>query len=382
MRKTSARWSNSCRIHVLMILRSSQRSSRARRLGLPLCAVLLFGLAGEQAAEAQTTPSAEDKAGARATAERATAAFKDGRYAEAIDLFQRAEALFHAPTHVLMMARSYAASGKLVLAKESYLAVTREELAPKAPPAFKKAQNEAEKELKDLEPRIPSLEVSAALAGGKKADTKNLVITMDGKPVPAALIGIPKPADPGAHVLVATADGFASPEKTITLKEGEKATLVLELSPAKVVKNDAPAGGTNPTMLPVQPAPETPDTPAGKTSGLRYAGIGLMGAGVVGLGVGGVFMGLSFSKRADADAAFNACGAGCFGPDADQVRAIDADANQKGNIAIIGLAAGGALAATGVVLFVMGGQKGKANAPAAMVTPYVGPTGGGFVGRF
>lgn len=357
-------------------------STRTRAAFLLLPAFLAFAtlLTGEGLAQAEPTASAEDKAGARAAAERGTAAFKEGRYADAIDLFQRAEALFHAPTHVLMMARAYAALGKLVVAKESYLAITREELAPKAPAAFKKAKAEAEKELKDLEPRIPSLEVSAKRQSGAEP-LKNLVVTMDGKPVPAALIGIPRPTDPGAHTLAATADGLAAKEQSLSLKEGETKTLVLELSPATVAQADTGPKPTTPEANP-SPAPDQSDTPKTKTSTLRYAGIGLMGLGVVGLGVGGVFAGLSFSKRADADAAFEACGAGCFGPEADKVRAIDEDANQKGNLAIVGFAAGGALAGVGIALFVLGGRSSKTSTSTALVMPYATSRGAGVWGQF
>src|SRR6185436_886891 len=134
-------------------------------------------------ARAQSTP--EQKAGARAAAEQGSAEFKAGQYQSAMDLFQRAESLFHAPTHLLMIARTHNALGQLVLAKESYLKVIHEDLPAGASPAFKKAQADAAKELKALEPRIPTIAVSA-----DKPPAKNLTITMDGKPVPAALVGI------------------------------------------------------------------------------------------------------------------------------------------------------------------------------------------------
>src|SRR5689334_5506941 len=107
--------------------RSTERPrARALALGFAFAASLAVALHAPDTL-AQSTASAEAKAGARAAAERGTIAFQEGRFADAIDLYQRAESLFHAPTHVLMLARSYAALGKLVLAKESYLAITREE---------------------------------------------------------------------------------------------------------------------------------------------------------------------------------------------------------------------------------------------------------------
>src|SRR6185436_9178917 len=84
-------------------------------------------------AQAQTD---EDKAAARALATQAAQAFSAGKHAEAIDLVTRAEAIVHAPTHLLLMARAQVGLGKLVAAKETYLKILREELAANASPAF------------------------------------------------------------------------------------------------------------------------------------------------------------------------------------------------------------------------------------------------------
>ncbi|MDI1482511.1 hypothetical protein [Polyangium sp. y55x31] len=316
--------------------------------------------------------NAEAKAGARAATEKGTAAFKESRYDEAVDMFLRAEALFHAPTHVLMLARSYVALGKLVLAKEAYLSVVREVLGPKAPAAFKLAKVDAEKELAELSPRIPSLQVSTT------PEAKNVVVTVDEKPLPAALLGIPSPIDPGTHLLRATAEGMAAPEKSVTIKEGDKAAVVLELAP---VANAEPITPAQPPVGPTVPGDGREQSP-GKTSPGRIAGVVLMGLGVAGLGAFGVFGGLSLAKRAEADEAFDACGVGCWGAPADAVRALDDDANKKGTIGIVGLAAGGALAITGVVLFVVSKPSPRKAPAKAHVTPWIGPRGGGVVGRF
>src|SRR5262245_25358178 len=98
-------------------------------------------------------PTLEEKAGARAAAEQGNSAFKAGKYAEALDLFHRAETLVHAPTHLLMIARTHAALGQLVAAKEAFLQVGRDALGASAPAAFKKAQADAKTELAALDPR-------------------------------------------------------------------------------------------------------------------------------------------------------------------------------------------------------------------------------------
>src|SRR5689334_17771387 len=93
----------------------------------------------------------DQKAGARAAADAGGDAFDAGKYAEAADLFERAERLMHAPPHLLYAARAHVKLGHLVEAREHYLALTREQLAPGAPRVFRDAQQMGEKELADVE---------------------------------------------------------------------------------------------------------------------------------------------------------------------------------------------------------------------------------------
>ncbi len=337
--------------------------------GVILGALLSVGLS---AREGHADPSAEDKAGARAAAERGGAEFKAAHFKEPLDLFLRAESLIHPPTHVLMIARTQAALGDIVVAKESYLKITREIMASSGPRAFMDAAASAQKELKELEPKIPSIQVTVTGA----AAPKSLVVLMDDKPVPAALVGIPRPVNPGRHAFSATATGFAAPEKSLTVKEGEAQSLVLELIPATIV-----ASTSAQPLEPTPPGAADPVKPGPKTSRARYVGVGMMGVGFVGMVVGGVFGGLFASKRAEATRAFDKCGPGCTGAPSVAVRALDDDANGKGTISVIGLAAGGALAIGGTVLFVMNRPK-AVPAPAAGVMPWIGPGSAGVSGTF
>ena len=301
--------------------------------------LLLMGLA--RPAYAQT---AEAKAGARAAATQGLDAFAAKRYGEALDLFTRAESLMHAPTHVLMIARAQAALGRLVRARESYVALGRETLAANAPPAFKQAQADGKKELEALEPRVPSIDVKLSDPAAK------VTITMDGEPLPAALVGIPHPVDPGEHVLKAQGDKHVSDEKSVRVEEGGHVVVVLQLRPSA----DATTGPATPppSTAPVQDKPEQGPPPGRGLAIAGYVGIGL---GVVGVGLGAVFTGLGFAKRGEADDAYTACGAVCVdgSPGAENVKSLDDDANTKQTIGLVGLIAGGALAATGVTLLVL-----------------------------
>src|ERR1700678_2428558 len=70
-----------------------------------------------------------------------------GHFAEALDKFQRAQQVFHAPTNLLRIAECDAALGRLVESAEAYREVARTSLASDAPPAFQAAVEQARAEL-------------------------------------------------------------------------------------------------------------------------------------------------------------------------------------------------------------------------------------------
>src|SRR6187397_1022213 len=162
----------------------------------------------------------EEIAGARSAATQAVKAYEAGDYSQALDLFQRAESLVHAPPPVLFMARAHEKLGHLVTARELYNKIIRESLPASAPQAFRDAQTAAEEEIKSVEPRLARLTVSVIVPEGVVP-----VVTMDGKDVPAALLGVPRPVDPGEHLVEAKAEGYLTrPQKTV-LTEGGVGTL-------------------------------------------------------------------------------------------------------------------------------------------------------------
>jgi len=64
------------------------------------------------AAQAQEGADDENRAAARSAAVAGATAMNEGRFAEAADLFTRAEALVHAPTHLLYLARTQVKLGR------------------------------------------------------------------------------------------------------------------------------------------------------------------------------------------------------------------------------------------------------------------------------
>ena len=169
--------------------------------------------------------SEEERAGARAAATEGAQAFRDQKWADAADLFTRAESLMHAPPHLLYLARAQVKLGQFVKAQENYNKIIRENLAGNAPKVFHDAQTEAAKEIKDAESHIAYIKATV------KGEAKNLRVTMDGAPVPNALLGVQRPVDPGEHKFQASGEGMTSDVIAVTVKEGGRQAIEIVLKP-------------------------------------------------------------------------------------------------------------------------------------------------------
>jgi len=255
-------------------------------------------------------------------------AVEAGRPAEGLPLLLEAESLFHAPTHLLYIARAQAATGKLIDARSTYEKLATEKLPPKASKPFQEAQATAKAELPKITDRIPKLvvRVEPAAAG--------LDVTLDGATLPRAL-GEPIEIDPGAHTVVARAPGYLDATVTVTAPEARETVVSVKLSP--VAKGqDAPSTPTEPD----EPGPD----------GMRIASITLMAVGGAGLVAGGALGIVSLLKTSDANDKFETCGLPCKS----EIDDLDSEAATLGTASIIGLAAGGAVLGTGLVLYFVG----------------------------
>lgn len=245
-----------------------------RNVGKPLGAAGIAALAlsallyWSPSARAQ---SAADKATARATASEGIKLFNAGDYAAALDRLKRAQALYDAPPHLLYMARAQIKLGQLVEASENYQLLVRYDLGAAPPPAFTNAVEEGRKELAALEPKIPTLKVLVT-----PEDIESLELSIDGRSVSTAVVGLNRPINPGDHTVVAQAPGYITVEDQVTLEEGqaEEVGLVLELDPNAPV---APVtGGAEDTDEPKKEEPEGKPGLVGVLVGLR------LGAGIPG----------------------------------------------------------------------------------------------------
>ena len=121
----------------------------------------------QRAAAAPSDSDDDNRDKARALAEQAGDALDARNFSQAIELVTQAEALYHAPTHLIIAAEAHEGMGALVEAAELYERIAAEPLPAGSPPAFKSAQNQAIERVRALIARIPSLlvRVSPASAG-------------------------------------------------------------------------------------------------------------------------------------------------------------------------------------------------------------------------
>jgi hypothetical protein len=295
-------------------------------------------------------------------------------------MFTRAESLVHSPVHLLYLARSYEKLGALVKAHEAYLKIVNEELSASATTPMRQAKADAEKENAALEPRIPYVSVVVQGAGPKP-----VTVSMDGVQVPSALVGVPRPVDPGEHRFEAVAEGMESAVSSIAVREAGSETVVLTLHAAPA--GAAPATAAPPAGFPVgyapgvQPQNGQPASADAKHGPSPFTWVAF-GVGAAGLAVGTVFAIKESSKVSQAD---DICKPGQCASTDDQHRAeaLDDQARSARTMSIVGFVVGGVGVATGVALLVLTPHRESASAAYAPgVTPWVGLGSAGVSGRF
>ncbi len=307
-------------------------------------------------ASAQASKSVADRATARALAHEGYEAQQQGRYALAADRFERAEALVHAPTLLLGLARAQVGLGKLVEANETYRRILREPLAKGAPGPFVKAVEDAGHEDADLAARLAW--VTLVVIGPPSSQ-----VLLDDTAVPPAAQGVRSACNPGAHTLKASADGFAAAQQSFAIGEGVERTVSLTLEPLPpppVVASAAPA---------TPRTSEPPRAPDRSSSFQTTAGFTALGIGIAGLGVGGVAGVLVLNRRATlSDSCPNGSCSPQFAGDVDRYRTL-------ANIATAATIIGATGTAAGVLLLLTSPKERP-------VQVYAGALNAGIAGRF
>jgi hypothetical protein len=278
-----------------------------------------------------TAVRAEDDAAtrqaARKLAEDGVAALQNGDAATAVQKLEKAQQMLKAPSIALWSARALRKRGHLVEAAERLREALR---LPSTGDAAvqEQAKREAETELAELTPRIPVLVIQI-----EGEEPQRVSVTLDGAPVPSALLGEERPINPGPHRVIATR-GSEQTSADVTLAEAER-------QEAKLTFN-AVTSTAKPVVVFSPPASETERAP---DRTLAYVALG---AGAAGLVLGGVTGALAIGKKSSLDDNPACQSDRCTRAAEDDVKSL----RLFRTVSTIGFVAGGVLAATGVVLLV------------------------------
>jgi hypothetical protein len=285
-----------------------------------------------------------------------------GNAQAAAEKLRAADALLHAPITGLELGRTYLLLGKLVEAREAFLAVERSQVIAAETAKSAAARAECAKLADQVRPKIPSLVIKVT---GVPVDT--LAVTIDGSAIPSEVLAAPRLVNPGTHSVVATSTTGGHAETSVDLKEGETKDVVLKI---------AFEGGRSPTQAPAPeaPAPAIPPDTQSTThwSPLVYAGIGLAGLGVV---VGGVTGALAISKASSIKSS-------CDGNRCPTSVGSDLNSDMTlGNVSTVSFAVAGVGAAVGVVGLLLSHRQ-PSTTNSATISPWIGPASGGIRGSF
>ncbi|MCK6589168.1 MAG: tetratricopeptide repeat protein [Polyangiaceae bacterium] len=321
---------------------------------------------------------AQQQADAKARLEEGKAAAAEGRHADAVKLFKRADELDPKPETKFEMAKSLAADKKLIEASKLLNEILG---ATPAPPWSVK--NPAQKMLTEVEQKIPWIQIK--VIGPDQSLTST---TIAGKEVDAES---EIPWNPGEYVVAGDADGYKPAEQKITLEEGEHEVVELELERlGGPRKKPPPAAPTATAPAPDTTGPDTvtkpPVTGGGGGGGDITSGPFFIpmvvggGLGVVGIGVGTAFGIMALNSTASIeDCKKNVC------PDTSRNRRAKEDALFQGNVSTIAFIAGGvgiAAGATMLVLQLTTSSKPPPPKTTGFVRPYVGAGEAGVFGTF
>jgi hypothetical protein len=332
---------------------------RRRRQGLRWLALVALMVPGSAHAQLDA-----DKATARRLGQQGEAALQAGDWKLAEDDFRRGDALYHAPSLLLGLARAENRQGKVLESWENYHRIIEENVTTS--PVFAKALADAKAEMPAVEARRSRLTIT--VTGSDVART-----SLDGLPLKPESLGIERFTNPGPHTVTVTAPGFRSVTRPLEVAEGKAATMAIALErdtslPPAIVPVGPPMGETAPapTTEPVSPNP-----PRGRSLQwtLGVAALGLGGAAVV----TGIVTGIM--AVSDHSALSTPCRSGtCPASSQSELSSY----HTVGAVSTIGFVVGGAALAGGMILILTGPKaKGVASAtvPSLMLDVGLGTVG-------
>ncbi len=343
------------------------RIGRGAWIAVLLCAVsLLMASIGDSAYGGE--PSAADRETARTLMAQGRARRDKKDLKAALESFQAADTLVHAPTTALELGKTQMALGMLLEAKDSFMRVVRSQQPGESEP-FKKARKEAETYIPQLDERIPAARLQLKGVPADRAAT----VQIDSIDVPATSLVAPRRLNPGHHTTTATV-GAADRKQQFDLAEKETKDVVLDFTGADFGPGPSQGGaGPEPTTQPVPSGTETPVNPP-KSYTLAYVGFSVAAAGLI---LGGVTGGLALSHKNNATPSCD--GNRCPPSVHDEVDS----AKSMATISTIGFVVGGVGAAVGLAGLIWPSSASASTQSArARIHPVLYPTGAGVVGCF
>jgi hypothetical protein len=284
---------------------------------------------------------ADDLATAQQLFRQGKALMSEGRVEEACVKFEGAAQLSPTAGVRLNLAECWAKLGRTASAWAKYEeAETLAERAGDAPAAQLAKERRAE-----LEPLLCYLTVAVP----EYAVVQGLVVARDGHKLPQAAWNTPVPVDPGEHEVVASAPGRKTWTSTQAVTgAGVRISVTIpvlqeEGAAADGLQDAAPAGGTRRTLAIVS------------------GGVGLIGIGV------GTYFGLKAMSKQDDYEKHRGADGRCLDIECET---LSEEAHDAGTLSTIGFAAGGALLATGTVLWLTAPADGESTS--AGLTPVLG----------
>jgi hypothetical protein len=323
-----------------------------------MCTLLAMALPARAA-------DASDKAAAEALFQQGKTLMEQKQYGDACDKFRASQELDAGLGTLLHLADCYEKMGNTASAWATF-----EEAASVAASRGDTNRHDiAQGRAMSIKPRLSYVVIRAAVQPPSGA-----VVTRDGRPVPAAIWGVPVPVDPGMTTIQMSAPGYKPVKVDVTVPAQAPAPVEVTL-PALV---EAPATESVPaaeTPL-ADPAPAnagraasaSPEAPA-DTSSQKTIGLVLGGVGVVALGVAAVF---TISGYSDYQSSLDDCAPGnenACGVDGKRLRD---DARSSLNLATIVGSAGAAVLGTGVVLYVTAPTSPSSSGMEALLTRGIG----------
>ena len=302
------------------------------------CVVAVMAVAPRLVAE----PNSIDRAAARSLFDEGRKLAREGKYAEACPKLEESQRLDAGTGTLFNLADCYEHVGRLASAWSDFLEVAD---------AAKRA-NDAERE-KVARGRAQKLEGKLARLAFVRAASGQVEIKLDDRILGEGALGAGLPVDKGPHAVQVSAPGKKAWSTSIEATDGATTTVTIPELADEVV---APPPPPPPPALP-PPAPAPPE----ERSWQRPLGLIVGSVGVVGIGVG-AFFGLR-AKSQWSDAQPHCPSAGCD----PQGYSSWSDAHGSATASTIAFAAGGALVAGGVVLFL--------TAPSSPAAPRVGVAG-------